>query len=147
MPRPTVWTKESREWLIENYELLGAPACAERLGIRAGTVMATASRMGLRRRGTGRFDRLYYYDGYLYISSANGRYAVHRRLMEQLIGRALRKDEVVHHADGNRANNAPDNLVLTSRASHQGELHAADLSARRDSITGRFLGSKGKEIV
>lgn len=36
----------------------------------------------------------------------------HRLVMEQIIGRFLRPEEVVHHIDKNKTNNAPDNLML-----------------------------------
>jgi hypothetical protein len=42
-----------------------------------------------------------------------------RRVAEAKIGRPLRKGEVVHHIDGNKLNNSPDNLmVLQSQAEH-----------------------------
>lgn len=43
----------------------------------------------------------------------------HRLMMEQKIGRYLLNTEVVHHIDGNRSNNSPDNLeVFGSNADH-----------------------------
>ena len=38
--------------------------------------------------------------------------AFHRLIMELKLGRPLRKSEIVHHKDGDRANNHPDNLEL-----------------------------------
>ena len=43
----------------------------------------------------------------------------HRLVMEQKLGRYLLPTEVVHHIDGNRANNHPDNLgVFASNREH-----------------------------
>lgn len=42
----------------------------------------------------------------------------HREVMEAILGRALLPGEHVHHRDGNRANNAPDNLELLTAAEH-----------------------------
>ncbi len=43
----------------------------------------------------------------------------HRVVAEQILGRALRKGEVVHHIDGNVRNNKPENLrIFASQAEH-----------------------------
>lgn len=43
----------------------------------------------------------------------------HRLVMEQMLGRKLRPEEVVHHKDRNRSNNSPDNLqLLPNQAAH-----------------------------
>lgn len=43
----------------------------------------------------------------------------HRVVAEQILGRPLKPGEVVHHIDGNKRNNAPENLmVFASQAEH-----------------------------
>lgn len=51
----------------------------------------------------------------------------HRLVMEEMIGRFLLPDEVVHHRDGDKQNNAPENLQLFSS---NGEHLAFDLQGR-----------------
>lgn len=42
----------------------------------------------------------------------------HRIIMERIIGRRLSFDEVVHHIDGDKSNNNPDNLMVVTRREH-----------------------------
>lgn len=50
----------------------------------------------------------------------------HRDVAEAMLGRPLAADEVVHHKDGDKANNDPGNLDVMSRADHA-RLHAGAL--------------------
>lgn len=59
--------------------------------------------------------------GYVQLRIArNHRYA-HRLVMEILLGRPLRRDEHVHHLDGNKVNNRPSNLQLLSASAHNSQ--------------------------
>jgi len=43
----------------------------------------------------------------------------HRTVAEWILGRSLKPGEVVHHVDGNKRNNEPENLmVFSSQAAH-----------------------------
>lgn len=53
----------------------------------------------------------------------NGFVYEHIYIMEMHLGRCLIDDEVVHHLDGNRKNNALDNLLLLTRDMHV-KIHA-----------------------
>lgn len=50
--------------------------------------------------------------GYIRIKTENGWEMEHRVVMAQKIGRPLTRADSVHHKDGNRSNNSPENLEL-----------------------------------
>ena len=42
----------------------------------------------------------------------------HRFNIENIIGRVLKRDEIVHHKDGDRTNNKKENLVILTQTEH-----------------------------
>ena len=63
---------------------------------------------------------------------------IHRRIMEETLGRVLTMDEEVHHIDFNHHNNRIENLVVLSKSEHS-KIHAA--KKERDNY-GKFIKSK-----
>lgn len=53
---------------------------------------------------------------YIFIPKSSGH--MHRRIAEDLLGRKLDKNEVVHHVDENPKNNSIENLWVLSRHNH-----------------------------
>lgn len=77
--------------------------------------------------------------GYLEITRGKNRFkSVHRVVMEKHLGRKLKKDEVVHHIDGDKTNNEITNLKVMNRKEHN-KLHALEnYSKRKRCDKGRF---------
>lgn len=72
----------------------------------------------------------------------------HRYIIEQAIGRKLGRDEVVHHIDGNRANNDISNLAVMTRGEHSALHRRMELEAGKrlfggDEHGNQFTGQRG----
>lgn len=71
-------------------------------------------------------------------AGAKGYVFEHRLVMERVLGRRLRRDEHVHHRDGDKQNNEPENLEAMSPEEHarhhdKAGLMRAAQAARRQS--------------
>lgn len=64
-------------------------------------------------------------------ANSNGYIREQRLVVEAALGRYLSEDEVVHHIDGDKLNNALDNLEVMSRSEHMlHHLHNGDIPPR-----------------
>ena len=57
----------------------------------------------------------------------------HDVIMEEVLGRPLQPNEVVHHKDGDKKNNSPDNLEVIDRAEHS-RLHHSGISPAPETL-------------
>ena len=110
------YTDEEIAFIQENYPTKGSKYCAEQLNRSVNAINKKIKKMGLE------INWKYVYvnaDGYcMNCEDRNHRYLVHRRVMEEYLGRPLRPDEIVHHKDGNKLNNDISNLEIINRADH-----------------------------
>lgn len=83
-------------------------------------------------------------NGYKEFFINNKHYYEHRYVAEKMIlGRELLSSEVVHHIDGNRANNSPDNLmVFKTTADHSGFHKGAEIYKEGDVWVAKRLSNK-----
>ena len=72
----------------------------------------------------------------------NGYVYEHVFVMSSLLGRALVTDEVVHHINGDRQNNSPENLELRLRRSHPPGQDIPSLVQYAEEILKRYAPEK-----
>ncbi len=70
------------------------------------------------------------------LADSNGYCCEHILIMTTFMGRQLKKDEIVHHINGDKKDNRIDNLKIISRSEH----NAIHNKKKARDLTGRFIG-------
>lgn len=97
------------------------------LGLEATVIRECAARYGLRFRNPYHVGFITTWNGYRALhkpehpgADAKGYVREHILVAEAVLGRFLTAHEVVHHKDGDKTNNKPENLEVMSRREHAG---------------------------
>lgn len=109
--------------------------CRESLGrnqTRACSKRCAGSISGRRRRGTGRFP-------YIRIRAEGRLWLLHRWVYATVIG-PLGSDEVVHHRNGNKRDNRPENLEKLAAGEHARNHWSARRDGKRSDSFDREIG-------
>ena len=58
-------------------------------------------------------------DGYRVVLTGHGGYVKeHRKVVEEIVGRKLKTDEIIHHINVNRSDNRIENLTILTKSEH-----------------------------
>lgn len=131
LPIPSFITNQSlykfldNEWNKNNKTKIAI--CEEyKIGIYMFNKICRIIRLKKQRKKKKVGDRWISKDGYPMIFTENGIFPEHILIIEKKLGRKLRKNEGVHHIDGNKKNNKPENLICFKNAKeHHKKIHSS----------------------
>ena len=126
-----VMLKDLSDEVRQMAKSMTAPEIARELGFRNSSVYRLCKKLGIKpvRKDAG---VIYTHNGYRMLlkpqhpnADSKGYVREHRLVAEAKIGRLLTEDEVVHHINGDKLDNSPENLEVMTKAEHT-SLHATE---------------------
>jgi len=145
--------KTNKEELEKLYETMSQREIAEKLGCTQSAISYAMKRLGMKTKTARDYrssknphwkgGRFINWAGYFLVRH-NGKYVrEHRLIMERMLGRPLKSTEEVHHLNGIRTDNRPENLVVIDTAKEKHETWTL-VRAMQERI--RELEEKLKEV-
>lgn len=127
------WTDEELEFLYEHFPSKKGKWVAEKLGRGFHATHKMAEKLNIKAEWNYTYVSV---QGYLIdCSDRENRILVHRKVMQDHLGRELSSNEIIHHIDGDKLNNSIDNLEIVTRSEHinmhRDELVEAKLKRKR----------------
>lgn len=120
------WSNDELDFLKEHAPSMKGKWCAEQLGRPFHATHKMIKKLGIKSEWKHIWIN---HEGYAVdTSNRSKKMYVHRKVMEEHLGRKLTSEEIVHHIDGNKLNNDISNLELTNRRDHINH-HREDLNA------------------
>lgn|SRR5699024_1204160 len=117
--KPFEWTTEKDAFLIENYQKMKDEDIATVIGTSEGIVFRRREKLGLKKKSKEPFIQSSYWQRF----EDGKRIWIHREVASKKLGRELNLSEPVHHVDGDKLNNLPDNLYVCKNKKEHGKVH------------------------
>lgn len=125
------WSKSEDHFICQNYGKVSLTALSKELGRTYQSVRGRAMRLGIAKNfpmvaelnGNWKGGYSFLRSGYKKNNKTDKLY--HREVVEQRIKRALTSQEIIHHIDGDKANNESHNLYLCDNMSNHRHVHAS----------------------
>lgn len=122
------WTEKGVEHPMKNLDVAKQVSETKKKLFKEGKLKSNIGELGKKQKGSKNHmwkgDKISRHaNGYLYVRGGRNRIALHRFVMEESIGRPLKKFETVHHIDGDINNCEISNLFLCESQGEHNKIH------------------------
>ena len=94
------------------------------------------------------FNRQFEHLGYVFVRKDGGYKRRNRVIMEEIIGRKLKTTEVIHHINGDKSDDRPENLYICSSRAEHTAIHFQTMEVIKQLLEqNKLTFKKGKYIL